>query len=213
MGCLSAPKEDPLVVLGRVRNNLMTQIELNRIKIEKKEKNIQDLDNQIKQLENDLKQNQYSYSQINQLENDLKQNQYSYSDTEKKQKARQIMGLKKELLLEEKGLEEARTYNETLNNNKNTIESKMREVKNMETIKQANEALEKLREIETKNAEILQRNVETIIEEQMKREQKIEIMKKVNDDFYGELGFKDEDDYLKNLLGNNGNTGGAPVFY
>ena len=196
MGCLSAPKEDPLVVLGRVRNNLMTQIELNKIKIEKREKNIQDLDNQIKQ-----------------LENDLKQNQYSYSDTEKKQKARQIMGLKKELLLEEKGLEEARTYNETLNNNKNTIESKMREVKNMETIKQANEALEKLREIERKNAEILQRNVERIIEEQMKREKLIEIMKEGNDAFYDNLGFKNEEDYLKKLLGSNGNTGGAPVFY
>ena len=54
------------------------------------------------------------------------------------------MGLKKELLLEEKGLEEARTYNETLNNNKTTIESKIEEVKNMGTIEQANEALEKL---------------------------------------------------------------------
>ena len=196
MGCLSAPKEDPLVILGRVRNNLMTQIELNRIKIEKKEKNIQDLDNQIKQ-----------------LENDLKQNQYSYSDTEKKQKARQIMGLKKELLLEEKGLEEARTYNETLNNNKNTIESKIAEVKNMETIEKANEALEKLREIERKNAEILQRNVERIIEEQMKREKLIEIMKEGNDAFYDNLGFKNEEDYLKKLLGSNGTTGGAPVFY
>ena len=123
------------------------------------------------------------------------------------------MGLKKELLLEEKGLEEARTYNETLNNNKNTIESKIEDVKNMETIQKANEALEKLREIERKNAEILQRNVETTIEEQMKREQKIEIMKKANDAFYAELGFKDEDDYLKKLLGNNGTTGGAPVFY
>ena len=196
MGCLSAPKEDPLVVLGRVRNNLMTQIELNKIKIEKKEKNIQDLDNQIKQ-----------------LENDLKQNQYSYSDTEKKQKAGQIMGLKKELLLEEKALEEARTYNETLNNNKNTVESKIAEVNNMGTIEQVNGALEKLREIERKNAEILQRNVETIIEEQMKREQKIEIMKNGNNAINAGLGFKDEDDYLKNLLGNNGNTGGAPVFY
>ena len=123
------------------------------------------------------------------------------------------MGLKKELLLEEKGLEEARTYNETLNNNKNTIESKIEDVKNMETIQKANEALEKLREIERKNAEILQRNVETIIEERMKRERLIEIMKKGNEDFYSELGFKDEDDYLKKLLGNNGTTGGAPVFY
>ena len=196
MGCFCPPKEDPLVILNLVRNNLFIQIEINKIKIENRDKTIQDLDNQIKQ-----------------LENDLKQNQYSYSDTEKKQKAGQIMGLKKELLLEEKALEEARTYNETLNNNKNTIESKIEDVKNMETIQKANEALEKLREIETKNAEILQRNVETIIEERMKRERLIEIMKKENESFYAELGFKDEDDYLKNLLGNNGTTGGAPVFY
>ena len=180
MGCLCTPKEDPLEILGRVHSNLLSQININKEKIEKRDKTIKDLDNQI-----------------NQLENDLKQNQYSYSDTEKKQKARQIMGLKKELLLEEKGLEEARTYNETLNNNKNTIESNMREVKNMETIEKANEALEKLREIERKNAEILQRNVETIIEEQMKREQLIEIMTEGNDAFYDNLGFKNEEDYLK----------------
>jgi len=196
MGCLCPPKEDPLVILNRARNNVLSQIDINKTKIENREKTIKDLDNQIKQ-----------------LENDLKQNQYSYSDTEKKQKARQIMGLKKKLLLEEKGLEEARTYNETLNNNKTTIESKIAEVENMGTIEQANKALEKLREIERKNAEILQRNVETIIEEQMKREQLIEIMKGGNEPFYDKLGFKDEDDYLKNLLGNNGTTGGAPAFY
>ena len=196
MGCICPPKEEPLEILGRVHSNLLSQININKEKIEKRDKTIKDLDNQI-----------------NQLENDLKQNQYSYSDTEKKQKARQIMGLKKELLLEEKGLEEARTYNETLNNNKNTIESKIAEVKNMETIEKANEALEKLREIERKNAEILQRNVEKIIEEQMKREKLIEIMKKGNDAFYDNLGFKNEEDYLKKLLGSNGTTGGAPVFY
>ena len=196
MGCICPPKEEPLEILGRVHSNLLSQININKTKIENRDKTIKDLDNQI-----------------NQLENDLKQNQYSYSDTEKKQKARQIMGLKKELLLEEKGLEEARTYNETLNNNKTTIESKIAEVKNMETIEKANEALEKLREIERKNAEILQRNVERIIEEQMKREKLIEIMKKGNDAFYDNLGFKNEEDYLKKLLGSNGTTGGAPVFY
>ena len=196
MGCLCTPKEEPLEILGRVHSNLLSQIDTNKTKIEKRDKTIKDLDNQI-----------------NQLENDLKQNQYSYSDTEKKQKARQIMGLKKELLLEEKGLEEARTYNETLDNNKTTIESKIAEVKNMETIEKANEALEKLREIERKNAEILQRNVERIIEEQMKREKLIEIMKEGNDAFYDNLGFKNEEDYLKKLLGSNGTTGGAPVFY
>ena len=194
MGCLSAPKEDPLVVLGRVRNNLLTQIELNRIKIEKKEKNIQDLDNQIKQ-----------------LENDLKQNQYSYSDTEKKQKARQIMGLKKDLLLEEKGLEEARTYNETLNNNKTTIESKIEEIRNMQAISAGDKALANLGDGNT--AEILQSNVERMMREQQIREQKLAILKNGNNAINAGLGFKDEDDYLKNLLGNNGNAGGAPVFY
>ena len=196
MGCICPPKEEPLEILNRALKNVLSQININKTKIENRDKTIKDLDNQI-----------------NQLENDLKQNQYSYSDTEKKQKARQIMGLKKELLLEEKGLEEARTYNETLNNNKTTIESKIAEIKNMETIGQANETLAKLRGIETKNAEILQRNVEKIIEEQMKREQLIEIMKKGNDAFYDNLGFKNEEDYLKKLLGSNGNTGGAPVFY
>ena len=182
MGCLSAPKEDPLVILGRVRNNLMTQIELNRIKIEKKEKNIQDLDNQIKQ-----------------LENDLKQNQYSYSDTEKKQKARQIMGLKKDLLLEEKGLEEARTYNETLNNNKTTIESKIEEIRNMQAISAGDKALANLGDGNT--AEILQSNVERMMREQQIRDQNLAILKNGNNAINAELGFKDEDDYLKNLLG------------
>ena len=193
MGCF-CPKEDPLVILNRVRNNLLTQIELNKIKIEKREKNIQDLDNQIKQ-----------------LENDLKQNQYSYSDTEKKQKARQIMGLKKDLLLEEKSLEEARTYNETLNNNKTTIESKIEEIRNMQAISAGDKALANLGDGNT--AEILQSNVERMMREQQIREQKLAILKNGNNAINAGLGFKDEDDYLKNLLGNNGNAGGAPVFY
>jgi DNA repair exonuclease SbcCD ATPase subunit len=193
MGCF-CPKEDPLVILNRVRNNLLTQIELNKIKIEKREKNIQDLDNQI-----------------NQLENDLKQNQYSYSDTEKKQKARQIMGLKKDLLLEEKGLEEARTYNETLNNNKTTIESKIEEIRNMQAISAGDKALANLGDGNT--AEILQSNVERMMREQQIRDQNLAILKNGNNAINAGLGFKDEDDYLKNLLGNNGNAGGAPVFY
>ena len=192
MGCFCPP--NPLVILNRVRNNLLTQIELNKIKIEKREKNIQDLDNQI-----------------NQLENDLKQNQYSYSDTEKKQKARQIMGLKKDLLLEEKSLEEARTYNETLNNNKNTIESKIEEIRNMQAISAGNKALANLGDGNT--AEILQSNVERMMREQQIREQKLAILKNGNNAINAGLGFKNEDDYLKNLLGNNGNAGGAPVFY
>ena len=192
MGCLCPPKEDPLVILDRARNNLLSQIDINKTKIENRDKTIKDLDNQI-----------------NQLENDLKQNQYSYSDTEKKQKARQIMGLKKDLLLEEKSLEEARTYNETLNNNKTTIESKIEEIRNMQAISAGDKALENLGDGNT--AEILQSNVERMMREQQIRDQNLAILKNGNNAINAELGFKDEDDYLKNLLGSN--SGGAPTAY
>ena len=43
-------------------------------------------------------------------------------EEKEKAKSKTNDGIKKDLLLEEKGLEEARTYNETLNNNKTTIE-------------------------------------------------------------------------------------------
>ena len=192
MGCLCTPKEEPLEILGRVHSNLLSQININKTKIENRDKTIKDLDNQI-----------------NQLENDLKQNQYSYSDTEKKQKARQIMGLKKDLLLEEKSLEEARTYNETLNNNKTTIESKIEEIRNMQAISAGDKALANLGDGNT--AEILQSNVERMMREQQIRDQNLAILKNGNNAINAELGFKDEDDYLKNLLGSN--SGGAPTAY
>ena len=121
------------------------------------------------------------------------------------------MGLKKDLLLEEKSLEEARTYNETLNNNKTTIESKIEEIRNMQAISAGDKALENLGDGNT--AEILQSNVERMMREQQIRDQNLAILKNGNNAINAELGFKDEDDYLKNLLGNNGNAGGAPVFY
>ena len=161
MGFTAPPKEDPINKLNRVKNNLLSQIEINRIKIEKKEKNIQVLDNQIKL-----------------IENDLKQNQYSYSDTEKKAKARKVMELKKQLLLEQKGLEEALTYNETLNNNKNTIESKIEEIRNMKVISQGNKALENVGD--TNAADVLQNNVERVMREQQERDQKLAILKNGN---------------------------------
>ena len=192
MGCICPPKEEPLEILGRVHSNLLSQISINETKIENRNKTIKDLDNQI-----------------NQLENDLKQNQYSYSDTEKKQKARQIMGLKKDLLLEEKSLEEARTYNETLNNNKTTIESKIEEIRNMQAISAGDKALANLGDGNI--AEILQGNVERMMREQQIRDQNLAILKNGNNAINAELGFKDEDDYLKNLLGSN--SGGAPTAY
>ena len=180
---ISQSVKDTLFSVSGLSSELVYNgIEINRIKIEKKEKNIQVLDNQIKL-----------------IENDLKQNQYSYSDTEKKAKARKVMELKKQLLLEQKGLEEASTYNETLNNNKNTIESKIEEIRNMKVISQGNKALENVGD--TNAADVLQNNVERVMREQQERDQKLAILKNGNNAINADLGFKDEDDYLKNLLG------------
>ena len=109
------------------------------------------------------------------------------------------MELKKQLLLEQKGLEEASTYNETLNNNKNTIESKIEEIRNMKVISQGNIALENVGD--TNAADVLQNNVERVMREQQERDQKLAILKNGNNAINADLGFKDEDDYLKNLLG------------
>ena len=109
------------------------------------------------------------------------------------------MELKKQLLLEKKGLEEASTYNETLNNNKNTIESKIEEIRNMKVISQGNIALENVGD--TNAADVLQNNVERVMREQQERDQKLAILKNGNNAINADLGFKDEDDYLKNLLG------------
>ena len=109
------------------------------------------------------------------------------------------MELKKQLLLEQKGLEEASTYNETLNNNKNTIESKIEEIRNMKVISQGNKALENVGD--TNAADVLQNNVERVMREQQERDQKLAILKNGNNAINADLGFKDEDDYLKNLLG------------
>ena len=80
MGCTgSSVKEDPVVKLNKLRSQIMSTIEINKIKTEKAEKDIQDLDAKIKQ-----------------GENDIKQNQYSYSDQEKKAKVQKLMSLQKD---------------------------------------------------------------------------------------------------------------------
>ena len=96
-------------------------------------------------------------------------------------------------------MEEASTYNETLNNNKNTIESKIEEIRNMKVISQGNIALENVGD--TNAADVLQNNVERVMREQRERDQKLAILKNGNNAINADLGFKDEDDYLKNLLG------------
>ena len=63
MGCLTSPKvTDPaeqIRLLSGLRNNVLTTIETNKVKISRAEKEIQEIDDNMKQIENDLRQNQY----------------------------------------------------------------------------------------------------------------------------------------------------------
>ena len=79
--CIGTPKvTDPaeqIRLLSGLRNNVLTTIETNKVKISRAEKEIQEIDDNMKQ-----------------IENDLRQNQYSYSETEKLQKAQKVLELK-----------------------------------------------------------------------------------------------------------------------
>ena len=77
--CFDPVKEDPIVRLNKLRSQVMSTIEINKIKISKLEQDIQNFDAQIKQ-----------------GENDIKQNQYSYSDLEKKAKVKKLMEYQKD---------------------------------------------------------------------------------------------------------------------
>ena len=65
MGCTTSfVKEDPIIKLNKLRSQILSNIEVNKIKIEKAERDIAALDSKIKEGENDIRQNQYSYSDL-----------------------------------------------------------------------------------------------------------------------------------------------------
>ena len=100
MGCLCPPKtkEDDIPTkiskLRQLRSSVLSTIEVNKIKIEKAEKEIQKLDAEIKE-----------------GENDLRQNQYSYSEQEQKAKAKKLFDLQKDRQRAQKRMELTRANN------------------------------------------------------------------------------------------------------
>ena len=119
MGCLCPPKtkEDDIPTkiskLRKLRSSVLSTIEVNKIKIEKAEKEIQKLDAEIKE-----------------GENDLRQNQYSYSEQEQKAKAKKLFDLQKDRQRAQKRMELTSANNENLKNNLTMIDSKIDELTN-----------------------------------------------------------------------------------
>jgi hypothetical protein len=191
MGCTVSPvKEDPIMRLNKLRSQVMSTIEINKIKINKLEQDIQNYDNQIKQ-----------------GENDIRQNQYSYSDQEKKTKAKKLIELQKDRQRAQANLDKLSAYTDTLKSNLSNIESKIEEIRNNMQFKEGNEIMNQLGDLDT--GDILQENIQNIMRQQQQDIQNLRILENGNNAINGNLGIKNEDDYLKSLLG----TGEAAPAY
>ena len=191
MGCLTSPKiTDPaeqIRQLNNLRNNVLTTIEINKVKISSQ---IQELDEQIKQ-----------------LSNDLVQNQYSYSETEKLQKAQKIVELKTDRQRAQKSLDLLKANNENLKNNENMINSKIEEIKSFGTMNEQNKLMGQLADTDPTAA--LQQNLRDIMKQQQKDEEMIRALNVGNT--AANSGVGTADDLLKQLLGSG--TAGAPPAY
>ena len=194
MGCLTSPKiTDPaeqIRQLNNLRNNVLTKIEINKVKISGQEQQIQEIDEQIKQ-----------------LSNDLVQNQYSYSETEKLQKAQKIVELKTDRQRAQKSLDLLKANNENLKNNENMINSKIEEIKSFGTMNEQNKLMGQLADTDPTAA--LQQNLRDIMKQQQKDEEMIRALNVGNT--AANSGVGTADDLLKQLLGSG--TAGAPPAY
>ena len=191
MGCLgSSVKEDPVVKLTKLRSQVNTNIEINKVKIKKAEEEIKELDEKIKE-----------------GENDIKQNQYSYSDLEKKSKVQKLMSLQKDRLRAETNLNKLTAYNEALKTNLSAVESKIEEIRNNQQFREGNEIMNQIGDLDT--GDVLQENIQNMMRQQQQDMQNLRLLENGNNAINSGLGIKNEDEYLKALLG----TGGAPPAY
>ena len=191
MGCTkSFAKEEPTIKLNKLRSQILSNIEVNKIKIEKAERDIAALDSKIKE-----------------GENDIRQNQYSYSDLEKKTKAKKLMDLQKDRLRAETSMNKLTAINDALKTNLAAVESKVEEIRNNQQFREGNEVMNQIGDLDT--GDILQENIQNMMAQQQKDMQNLRILEQGNNAINSGLGIKDEDEYLKSLLG----TGGAPPAY
>jgi len=194
MGCITTPKvTDPaeqIRLLSGLRNNVLTTIETNKVKISRAEKEIQEIDDNMKQ-----------------IENDLRQNQYSYSETEKLQKAQKVLELKVDRQRAQKSLDLLKANNTNLKNNLSMIESKIEEVRNNQAIQGQVDVIGQIDNADPTAA--LQKNLQDIMRQQQKDEEMLRVLNSGNNAVSAGIGTAD--DVLKQILGSG--TGGAPPAY
>ena len=190
MGCGDNPqvnevkRESPSleIQLEQQKRDLTYQVDSNSFKIGDLEKKIEEYDRQIRE-----------------GENDIKLNQYQLKEEELKSKARKLIEIKRNRARDQKTLEQISTMNEGLKNNLDAIEKKIIENQNFKAIKKQNEIMG---QYEKQNVGQIVMNNVADLKRQKEEDDKIQrILQRGNDAYIGNDNLKDEDAYLRDLLG------------
>ena len=182
MGITSPTPKQQLKSLNQIKGKFITNIEINKIKIEKLEEKISDYNSQIK--EKDAEIMQY---------------QYSLNEDEKLLKAKKVIILRNDRDREQRQLYSLYAFNETLKNNLDSLKNKIEELEMYINAKKANKIMKQLGILDTNQTFI--ENAEIILEGRDKTGEIIKGLTNANSCL--NEGIQSPDDYLKLLLGNN----------
>ena len=182
MGITSPTPKQQLKSLNQIKGKFITNIEINKIKIEKLEEKISDYDSQIK--EKDAEIMQY---------------QYSLNEDEKLLKAKKVIILRNDRDREQRQLNSLYAFNETLKNNLDLVKNKIEELEMYINAKKANKIMKQLGILDTNQTFI--ENAEIILAGRDKTGEIIKGLTNANSCL--NEGIQSPDDYLKSLLGNN----------
>ena len=165
------------------RRELLMQVEDNNVKKMSCEKEIENLENQIKE-----------------AENDIKLNQFQLKDTELKSRAKKILELKKDKDGIQRRLDSLTTMNETVKNNLENIQRKIDELRNINSLQKGNEVMKQFNKVN--NDRILNDNINSLMEQKTKDERTKKMLERANKAYVGNDPNLNEDAILRNLLGN-----------
>ena len=170
------------VQLEKQKRDLEYQVETNNIKLNSLEKEIEEIDKKVKE-----------------GENNIKLNQYQLKEEELKSKAKKLIELKRDRARLQKTLEQISSMNETLKNNLDSVTKKIIENQNMKAIKNQNVIMDQYEKENVTQA--IGMNVANLKRQKEEDEKMQKILQRGNDAYIGNDNLKDEDAYLKDLLG------------
>ena len=182
MGITSPTPQQQLKSLYRIKGKFITNIEINKITIDKLEEKISDYNSQIKE-----------------KDTEIMQYQYSLNEDEKLLKAKKVIILRNDRDREKGQLNNLYAFNETLKNNLDSVKNKIGELEMYINVKDANKILKQSGILDTNQTFI--ENAEIILEGRDKTGQIIKGL--TNGNSCLNEGIQSPDDYLKSLLGNN----------